>query len=339
MSGWVRIACHAQALALGLLLLWGDTGAARADPPATGTVASGSPAATEGGGFFSSLKQAFSQDAEHEDVRGHFDVGSHRYYCLVDPKTGKKEPQGVTGQPFLRRNGTTGIKAPAVSPQTCADAEQKGILVTTGYAVKGSATSAGSPPAPVAPAGAAASVAPAGAAASVAPAGAAASVAPAGAAASVAPLPAAAAAVPLQAAVTATAAKAADNQSIEQAAHGAYVTAINSNDVDTLLADLTDDVVYQSPGEAEIIGKPAVRRWLAEYFGATRTYWEKRSIAFVVNGDWAFERYTYKSTDTDRKTGAVTTDVGKGINIFRRGSDGRWRVAIDGWSSDRPAGH
>jgi hypothetical protein len=31
--------------------------------------------------------------------------------------------------------------------------------------------------------------------------------------------------------------------------------------------------------------------------------------------------------------------VRKGINIFRRGSDGRWRVAIDGWSSDRPAGH
>jgi ketosteroid isomerase-like protein len=58
----------------------------------------------------------------------------------------------------------------------------------------------------------------------------------------------------------------------------------------------------------------------------------------VLSGDWAFERYTYKSTDTDRKSGAVTTDTGKGINIFRKGSDGRWRVAIDGWSSDRQAG-
>jgi len=103
-------------------------------------------------------------------------------------------------------------------------------------------------------------------------------------------------------------AKAADSESIEQAAHGAYVTAINSNNVDTLLA------------------------------GTSRTHWEKTSIGFVVNGDWAFERHTYKSTDTDKKTGAVTTDTGKGINIFRRGSDGRWRVAIDGWSSDRPAG-
>lgn len=128
----------------------------------------------------------------------------------------------------------------------------------------------------------------------------------------------------------------AGSDSIERAAHDAYVTAINSNDVDTLLADLTDDIVYQSPGEPEIVGKAAVRKWLAGYFGTTRTHWEKTSIGFVVNGDWAFERYTYKSTDSDKKTGAVTADTGKGINIFRRGSDGRWRVAIDGWSSDRP---
>jgi len=66
------------------------------------------------------------------------------------------------------------------------------------------------------------------------------------------------------------------------------------------------------------------------------TRWEKTSIGFTVSGDWAFERYTYKSTDTDRKTGAVTSDTGKGINIFRRGADGKWRVAIDGWSSDVP---
>jgi ketosteroid isomerase-like protein len=130
---------------------------------------------------------------------------------------------------------------------------------------------------------------------------------------------------------------AADTQSIEQAAHGAYVAAINSNNVDTLVANLADDIVYQSPGEPEIVGKAAARKWIAEYFAAAHTHWEKTSIGFVVNGDWAFERYTYKSTDTDKKSGALTTDSGKGINVFRKGSDGRWRVAIDGWSSDRPA--
>lgn len=128
-----------------------------------------------------------------------------------------------------------------------------------------------------------------------------------------------------------------DVRAIEDAAHGGYVAAINSNDVDTLMADLTDDVVYQLPGSPEIAGKAAVRKWVGDYFGAYRTKWEKTSIGFTVNGDWAFERYTYRSTDTDKLTSAVTTDVGKGINIFRRGSDGKWRVAVDGWSSDKAA--
>jgi ketosteroid isomerase-like protein len=126
-----------------------------------------------------------------------------------------------------------------------------------------------------------------------------------------------------------------DTRAIEQAAHNGYVAAINSNDIDTLMADLTDDIVYQAPGAPEVVGKAAVKTWAASYFAAYRTRWEKRSIGFTVAGDYAFERYTYKSTDTDKKSGAVTTDVGKGINIFRRGSDGKWRVAVDGWSSDK----
>ncbi len=125
-------------------------------------------------------------------------------------------------------------------------------------------------------------------------------------------------------------------ESVEAAAHGAYVAAINSNNTETLMADLTDDIVYQAPGETEIAGKNAVRKWVAGYFDAYRTTWEKTSIGFAVVGDWAFERYAYKSTDVDKKTGAVTTDKRKGINIFRRGTDGKWRVAIDGWSSDIP---
>jgi hypothetical protein len=30
------------------------------------------------------------------------------------------------------------------------------------------------------------------------------------------------------------------------------------------MTDLTDDIVYKLPGEPEIVGKAAVRNWLAE---------------------------------------------------------------------------
>ena len=80
-----------------------------------------------------------------------------------------------------------------------------------------------------------------------------------------------------------------------------------------------------------------VRKWIAGYFGSYRTQWEQTSIGCTVIGDGAYERYTYRSKDVDRKTGAITTDQGKGINVYRRGPDGRWRVAIDAWSTDLPA--
>jgi hypothetical protein len=121
-----------------------------ADPPAgaeTGAsaVVSSSDAQTSlpQESFFSSLKQAFKQDFDHEVVRGHFDVGSppdaHRYYCLVDAKTGKRQANGVAGQPVLRADGMTGIKANAVSLYSCASAEQQGILITMGYVLSAGA--------------------------------------------------------------------------------------------------------------------------------------------------------------------------------------------------------
>jgi ketosteroid isomerase-like protein len=121
---------------------------------------------------------------------------------------------------------------------------------------------------------------------------------------------------------------------VEHAAHDAYVAAINSNDLDRFLSRLTQDVVFQTPGAPQLVGKAALRAWAAGYLAACQTHWDKISQGFTVTGDWAFERYTYASTDTDRKTGAVTHDKGKGITIYRRGRDGQWRVAVDGWSSD-----
>jgi hypothetical protein len=170
----LRIPRYSQGFAVGLLLYCGGHSGALAEPPPgteTGTSASPSPSDAQSsapkGSFLSSLKQAFSEDFDKEVVRGHFDVGSppdvHRYYCLVNTKTGKSELNGVAGQLFLRADKMTGIKGPAVAPLSCADAEQKGILVTTGYVLSGSVSSKMTPAAsPVQkPPGAAAPAAPA----------------------------------------------------------------------------------------------------------------------------------------------------------------------------------
>jgi pimeloyl-ACP methyl ester carboxylesterase len=157
---------HAVVVALWLL---GTARSAWADPPAA-TQAGG---AAAGPGvaqpaeikqdYFASLKQGFEQDLKREVVRGHFDVGTapdtHRYYCLVDPKTGKTEKNGVAGEVFVRADGMTALKSAAVSPLSCADAEHKGFLVASGYTVKGNsdgASAAGGAKSPAASGGTAA---------------------------------------------------------------------------------------------------------------------------------------------------------------------------------------
>jgi hypothetical protein len=158
-----------SSLALILAISFGGASASADQPPVGGNATAASAGAGDAqtpaptGNFFSSLKQAFKQDLDREVVRGHFDVGTppdaHRYYCLVDTKTGKGETNGVAGDPVLRRDGMTGIKAGAVSFYSCASAEQQGILVTTGYtlspAIRSKVVQApATPPAPQMPASA-----------------------------------------------------------------------------------------------------------------------------------------------------------------------------------------
>jgi hypothetical protein len=105
--------------------------------------------------FFSSIKQAFNQDFDHAVIRGYFDVGTaptRRYYCVVDAKTGKRQPNAIPGDPAPRKDGMTGIKATSVSTYSCDSAEQQGILVTTGFVLPAGAAHAGAlPPSPSSP--------------------------------------------------------------------------------------------------------------------------------------------------------------------------------------------
>ena len=120
-------------------------------------------------------------------------------------------------------------------------------------------------------------------------------------------------------------------------AHEDYVTAINSNNIDTLMGMLTDDVVFMAPGAAPMVGKDALKPWLEGYLQAYKTHWEKTVHEFVVSSEWAFERYSWKSTDTPVGGGDALTDTGWGFVVYHHDADGKWRVARDAWGADHPA--
>ena len=152
-----------------LALFLGTALGARADTPVAAGGDTDEPKSLPQDGLISSITQSL-REGDQEIIRGHFEVGSppnvHRYYCLMDPKTHRRQPNGVLGDPIPRPDGMTGIKSNAVSLYRCDKAEQQGMLVTAGYRVPArSGASASAAPAPPAPApAAAASASPAAAA-------------------------------------------------------------------------------------------------------------------------------------------------------------------------------
>lgn len=52
-------------------------------------------------------------------------------------------------------------------------------------------------------------------------------------------------------------------------------------------------------------------------------------------GDAALERLSYTLLVTSLTDGSTVEDVGKGLHVYRRQSDGVWKIDQDIWNSDR----
>lgn len=116
-------------------------------------------------------------------------------------------------------------------------------------------------------------------------------------------------------------------------AHEAYLDGINSNDLSQFLATVTDDIVFLPPGSEPVSGKETLAAWVGGYLSAFRTSWTKTTVEMTVSEDVAYEWYRYTVVDTPREGGDPIHGAGNGVNIYRRGADGTWRVARDIWAS------
>jgi ketosteroid isomerase-like protein len=317
----LRIRRRSPALVLSLLLLAGGENASLADPPGPAGATETNPPSSSHGGFLSSLKQAFSQNVERDVVWAHFDVGSapdtHRFYCLLDPKTGKREPNGVAGEPFQRRDGTIGLKGPAISPVSCSDAEQKGLLVTSGYTIKpGAGSASGSVTAPLptpsaAPAAAAAS-APAAAAAPAA------TSAPAAAAAAVTAVAPAAAPHP----------QGSDLRAQMESANANFLAAYNTQNGAAFKGMYTPDAMLFAPSTQPLVGAEAIAAfWADRIKGGNR-----KNHTFEIVSVWADGRYAYQvaryTVDVVNDKGEIFKSAGNTVRIFEKQADGKWLTKV-----------
>jgi uncharacterized protein (TIGR02246 family) len=105
-----------------------------------------------------------------------------------------------------------------------------------------------------------------------------------------------------------------------------WMRATAAGDVDTVLSLMTDDVVFMVPGAApfgkEVFANASKGMQGAAISGTN----EVREI--VVLGDFAFTRNYLEVTMTPA-SGAAVKRTGYTLSIFRKGADGRWRLARD----------
>ena len=114
------------------------------------------------------------------------------------------------------------------------------------------------------------------------------------------------------------------------------VTALNTADVETLLALHTDDAVILKPHQRPEVGKQVMRKSLEALFQRFEVE-ESRDISEIeIAGEWAFVWGTYRSTLTPRARGAPSEETGKYIEVLRKTPAGGWKFARTIWNTSDP---
>jgi len=117
-----------------------------------------------------------------------------------------------------------------------------------------------------------------------------------------------------------------DDERAIKAAIDRWFAATKSGDVETVLDLMTDDVVFMVPGKAPF-GKT---EFAASSKGMANVTMDGKSeiVELRVLGEWAYLRNRIELTVTP-KSGPSTRKSGYTLTIFRKESDGRWRLARD----------
>lgn len=117
------------------------------------------------------------------------------------------------------------------------------------------------------------------------------------------------------------------------AAERGWAAAAKGRDLDRSVSYMADDAIMFPPGAAPVIGKAAIRDYMASGFAIPgfSVTWEPEDVVVADGGDLAYTRsrsvYTFPGAD-----GAIQTVHAKGVAIWRKGANGDWRCVVDIWN-------
>ncbi|WP_148306555.1 YybH family protein [Gemmatirosa kalamazoonensis] len=108
----------------------------------------------------------------------------------------------------------------------------------------------------------------------------------------------------------------------------AFVAAKLARDVERELSFVTDDAVYTPPGMPDVAGKAALRAWwTSREADDSLEVFDLDPGEIVVAGDLAYSRGTSTSRFRNRRTGQISNQAVRHLDILRRQPDGHWLIS------------
>lgn len=116
-----------------------------------------------------------------------------------------------------------------------------------------------------------------------------------------------------------------------------FVDAFNGANVERMAALMTDDHIGMPPNRPALHGTRALIEFWREGLAAATSRFAVLPQDLRVEGDVAVDRFDWTVDSTPRGGGPPIRDEGKCVWIWRRESDGTWKVASAVWNSDLAA--
>jgi len=131
--------------------------------------------------------------------------------------------------------------------------------------------------------------------------------------------------------------RAQDERAIREA-DAATLKAAQAKDVDGAVANYAEDGSWLPPNAPMVNGKAAIRAGWEKLTGSPgfNINWQIDRLEVGRAGDLAYTIYTYQLA-LEGPNGPPIADHGKGMAVWKKQSDGSWKMKADTFNSDLPS--
>lgn len=114
-----------------------------------------------------------------------------------------------------------------------------------------------------------------------------------------------------------------------------WAATLTAMSVDGFVSYFTDDAIVMPPHLSILVGIDAVRAWATESMALPgfSVVWTVNNADVSASGDMGYTLGTFVFSAT-MPDGSTITDPGKYTTVWKKQTDGSWKVAVDTFNSD-----